>query len=72
MELTPKLPESMPLETWLLRYHEICEDCMRRATRASDEKERANLLMLAEAWLALATETETALREMRPTAPSGL
>ena len=65
MDLTPKLPESIPLETRLLRYHEICEDCMRRATLASDAKERADLLVLAEAWLALATETETVLREMR-------
>ena len=72
MKLTPKSLEAMPLETRLLRYHEISEDLMRRATLTPEETEREHLLKLAEEWLALATATESLLREMYPNAQLGL
>jgi hypothetical protein len=66
MDLTPQKLESLPLETRLLRCHEIAEEFARRAGLATGEQERADLLKLADEWLMLATETESLLRVMRP------
>src|SRR6201986_645757 len=59
MDLTPQKLESLPLETQLLRYHEIAEEFVRRAGLATDEKERADLLKLVDEWLVLAAATES-------------
>jgi len=49
---------SLPLETRLLRCHELSEEGFERAARATTEAERAQLIALANDWRALANETE--------------
>jgi hypothetical protein len=40
------------------KFTEYSEECKRLAKRAANEKDRAALLEIAEAWLACATEAE--------------
>ena len=57
---------NLPLETRLLRYHEMREAALERAGQAATDAERENLQRIAGEWRLLAQETERLLREIRP------
>jgi hypothetical protein len=64
MNFTPETLSSLPLETRFLCCHELSEEALERAARATTDSERADLIALANCWLSLATETEEVVRMM--------
>lgn len=57
--------ESLPLAQRLMRYRQLSQEALRKATQTEDEDMRAGYLSMAAGWHMLATEIER-LRERRP------
>jgi hypothetical protein len=62
MHFTPETLVSLPLETRLLRCHELSEEVFEQAVRATTDTERADLIALANSWKSLADEIEHTIR----------
>jgi hypothetical protein len=59
-----QLLESLPLAERLLRYRQLSQEALQKATNIQDEASRAGYLSMAAGWHTLATEIER-LREHR-------
>jgi hypothetical protein len=57
-----QLLESLPLTQRLLRYRQLSQEALQKATNIQDEATRAGYLSMAAGWHTLATEIER-LRE---------
>ena len=62
-----QLLESLPLAQRLLRYRQLCQEALQKATNIEDEEMRAGYLSMAAGWHMLATEIEK-LRDRQPAA----
>jgi hypothetical protein len=63
-----QLLESLPLAQRLLRYRQLSQEALQKATNIQDEATKAGYLSMAAGWHTLATEVER-LREHHPMAP---
>ena len=70
-----QLLESLPLAQRLLRYRQLSQEALQKATNIEDEDMRAGYLSMAAGWHMLATEMErlrdrqAAARNLPPTGP---
>lgn len=64
--LLGQLLESLPLAQRLLRYRQLSQEALQKATNIDDEEMRAGYLSMAAGWHMLATEVEK-LRDRQPT-----
>lgn len=62
-----QLLESLPLAQRLLRYRQLSQEALQKATNIEDEEMRAGYLSMAAGWHMLATEIEK-LRDRQPAA----
>ena len=62
-----QLLEVLPLAQRLLRYRQLSQEALQKATNIANEDMRAGYLSMAAGWHMLATEIER-LRERQPTA----
>ena len=62
-----QLLESLPLAQRLLRYRQLSQEALQKATHIEDEEMRAGYLSMAAGWHMLATEIEK-LRDRQPAA----
>ena len=60
-----QLLESLPLAQRLLRYRQLSQEALQKATNIEDEEMRAGYLSMAAGWHMLATEIEK-LRDRQP------
>lgn len=56
--LLGQLLESLPLAQRLLRYRQLSQEALQKATNIDDEEMRAGYLSMAAGWHMLATEIE--------------
>ena len=62
-----QLLESLPLAQRLLRYRQLSQEALQKATNIEDREMRAGYLSMAAGWHMLATEIEK-LRDRQPAA----
>jgi hypothetical protein len=60
-----QLLESLPLAQRLLRYRQLSQEALQKATNIEDEEMRAGYLSMAAGWHMLAVEVEK-LRDRQP------
>jgi hypothetical protein len=60
-----QLLESLPLAQRLLRYRQLSQEALQKATNLDDDEMRAGYLSMAAGWHMLATEIER-VRERQP------